>query len=207
MFERMVSPAVINHLDPHSLKLGGHRAEITVLFADIRGFTAFSETLDPETLVAVLNSHLAAAAEAVLGQEGTIDKFLGDAVMAWFNAPVPQPDHAQRAARAALAIRAAVENLHRSLPPEFHLSYGVGIHTGEAVLGLVGSEQRLEYTAVGDSVNTARRIQENCAAGQILASAATCARLGGIARLKPVEPISAKGKRDPIEVCEVVGLR
>ena len=105
LFERMVSPAVISQLDPDQLQLGGKRLEITTLFADIRGFTSFSEKVSAEQLVNVLNRYLAAAADAVLANEGTIDKFLGDAVMAWFNAPIPQPDHTLRAVKAALGIR------------------------------------------------------------------------------------------------------
>jgi len=115
LFERMVSPAVIEQLDPECLQLGGRRAEITVLFADIRGFTSFSEGVTPEELVQVLNRYLAAAAEAVLGEDGTVDKFLGDAVMAWFNAPILQEDHTLRAIRAALRIRDAIQALHREL--------------------------------------------------------------------------------------------
>ncbi|MCB0118485.1 MAG: GAF domain-containing protein, partial [Anaerolineales bacterium] len=115
LFERMVSPAVINQLDPNSLQLGGKRAEITALFADIRGFTSYSEHLAPERLVSILNLYLAAMADAVLAQEGTVDKFMGDAIMAWFNAPVPQPDHTLRAVKTALAIRDAVENLYKEL--------------------------------------------------------------------------------------------
>jgi PAS domain S-box-containing protein len=166
LFERMVSPLVIKQIDPEKLQLGGKRAGITTLFADIRGFTSFSERVDPEQLVSVLNRYLAAAADAVLAQEGTIDKFLGDAIMAWFNAPIQQPDHALRAVRAGLGIRDAVMALSEELPPDLRLSFGVGIHFGDAVLGLVGSETRLEYTAIGDSVNTAKRIQENSSAGQ-----------------------------------------
>ena len=105
LFERMVSPAVINQLDPNSLQLGGKRVDLTVLFADIRGFTSYSEQISPERLVSVLNRYLAAMAEAVLSQEGTVDKFLGDAVMAWFNAPIPQPDHTLRAVKAAMPSR------------------------------------------------------------------------------------------------------
>ena len=161
LFEKMVSPAVIDQLDPDALQLGGKRAMITTLFADVRGFTSFSERLAPEQLVSILNQYLAAAAEAILMQEGTVDKFMGDAVMAWFNAPIPQEDHTLRAVRAALGIRDAIAALHRQLPPEFHLGFGVGIHYGPAVLGLVGTEKRIDYTAIGDSINTAKRIQEN----------------------------------------------
>lgn len=206
LFERMVSPAVIDQLDPDKLQLGGKRVGITTLFADIRGFTSFSETVDPETLVSVLNSYLAAAAEAILAEQGTIDKFMGDAVMAWFNAPIPQPDHAMRAVRAALGIRQAVEALTQEIPSELQRSFGVGIHYGEVVLGLVGTETRLEYTAIGDSVNTAKRIQENSSAGQILISAEVYTQLDNKVNVRKVEPIQAKGKKQPVEVYEVIEL-
>ena len=207
LFERMVSPAVINQLDPNKLQLGGKRTPITVLFADIRGFTSFSERLDPEQLVSVLNQYMAAAAEAILAQEGTIDKFLGDAVMAWFNAPIPQADHALRAVNAALGIQAAVERLVRNLPPESHVAFGVGIHFGEAVLGLVGTEKRLEYTAIGDSVNTAKRIQENALANQILISADVYHLVADQIDVRPVTAVHAKGKSQPLEVFEVLGIK
>jgi adenylate cyclase len=207
LFERMVSPAVIEQLDPDKLQLGGKRAGITTLFADIRGFTSFSENLDPETLVSVLNRYLAAAADAILSEQGTIDKFMGDAVMAWFNAPIPQADHALRAIRAALGIRRAVEQLKDEIPSELQRSFGVGIHYGEVVLGLVGTETRLEYTAIGDSVNTAKRIQENSQAGQILISAEVYKQLEQVLLVKPVTPIVAKGKRLPLEVYELIGLK
>jgi PAS domain S-box-containing protein len=206
LFERMVSPAVIDQLDPDALQLGGHRQEITTLFADIRGFTAFSETIDPEALVGVLNRFLAAAAEAILSEEGTIDKFIGDAVMAWFNAPIPQPDHTMRAVRAALSMREAVEELHESLEEKFRLNFGVGIHFGEALLGLVGTQKRLEYTAIGDSVNTARRLQENAASGQILISQVAAKRVNDAVMFADVDPVKGKGKEKPVEVYEVVGL-
>ncbi len=207
LFEKMVSPGVIDQLDPDSLQLGGPRSEITILFADIRNFTSFSEGVSPEKLVSVLNCYLAAAADAVLQEEGTIDKFLGDAVMAWFNAPVLQPDHTMRAIRAALAIRSAQEKLHQELPISSHLSFGVGINVGDAVLGLVGTQKRLDYTAIGDSVNTTKRIQENSAAGQILIGEAIYNRVSDKIVAVAVEPILAKGKRDPIRVYELVSLR
>lgn len=207
LFERMVSPAVIQQLNPEKLALGGKRQEISVLFADIRGFTSFSETLQPEQLVTVLNRYLAAAAEAVLHEEGTVDKFLGDAVMAWFNAPIPQPDHSLRAVRAALNIRSAILALHAELPPSSQLSFGIGLHRGDAVLGLVGSERRLDYTAIGDSVNTARRIQENALAGQILITQEIYQEVADAVYAKATPPIQAKGKREPIAVYEVIGLR
>jgi adenylate cyclase len=207
LFERMVSPAVIQQLDPNSLQLGGKRADITILFADIRGFTSYSEKHSPEELVSVLNQHLAAAAEAVLAEAGTIDKFLGDAVMAWFNAPIPQKDHTLRAVRAALAMRSAITKLHEKLPATAHLDFGVGIHYGDAILGLVGTEKRLEYTAISDSVNTAKRIQENSAKNQILISRDAYERVKNEVDAKPYAPLSVKGKTQPIDVYEVLGLK
>lgn len=207
LFERMVSPAVIQQLDPNSLALGGKRTDITVLFADIRGFTSFSEAISPEQLVSVLNRYLAAGAEAVLDEEGTIDKFLGDAVMAWFNAPIPQPDHTLRAVRAALKLRDRIAELHAALPLEAHLAFGVGIHYGDAVLGLIGTEKRLEYTAIGDSVNTTKRLQENAGKNQIVISQAAYKQVQDQIIVQQMDPMTVKGKREAIPVYEVLGLK
>ena len=206
LFERMVSPAVIEQLDPDALKLGGTITQITTLFADVRGFTSFSEEIDPQTLVSVLNQYLAAAVDAVLTEEGTIDKFQGDAIMAWFNAPIPQANHTLRAARAALGFRQAVLAVRERLEPKFQLSFGVGIHVGEGLLGLIGTDKRLDYTAIGDSVNTAKRIQENAAPDQILVSAEARKLLGTAVKVKPAAAIEAKGKKEPVKVFELVGL-
>jgi len=207
LFEKMVSPQVIEQLDPDQIALGGKRGEITTLFADIRGFTTYSERLSPEALVSVLNQYLKSAADAVLAEEGTIDKFMGDAVMAWFNAPIPQPDHTLRAVKAALGIKAGIETLHERLPKDAHLSFGAGIHFGEAVLGVIGTEQRIDYTAIGDSVNTAKRIQENSEAGQILISEDAYQLVRKEIEVKEVAAIKAKGKSQPIKVYEVLGLK
>jgi len=207
LFERMVSPAVIQQLDPNSLALGGKRVGITVLFADIRGFTSYSETQSPEQLVSVLNRYLAAGAEAVLDEEGTVDKFLGDAVMAWFNAPIPQPDHTLRAVRAAIKLRERVAQLHAVLPPEAHLAFGVGIHYGDAILGLIGTEKRLEYTAIGDSVNTTKRLQENAGKNQIVISGLAYERVKDCVNVAPMQPMLVKGKREPIPVYEILNLK
>ncbi len=207
LLERMVSPAVLDQIDPNSLHIGGKKVYITILFADIRGFTAYSEQHSPEELVAVLNRYLAAAADAVLANEGTVDKFLGDAVMAWYNAPLPQPDHTLRAVKTALAIRDAVASLHVELPEEAHLDFGVGIHYGESVLGWIGTEKRLEYTAISDSINTTKRIQENCAKNQILISKEAYERVKDEIEAKPFEPLSVKGKTHPLDVYEVLGLK
>jgi len=207
LFEKMVSPRVIEQLDPDQIALGGKRSEITTLFADIRGFTTYSERLSPEALVSVLNQYLKSAADAVLAEEGTIDKFMGDAVMAWFNAPIPQPDHTLRAVKAALGIKAGIEALHERLPEDAHLSFGAGIHFGEAVLGVIGTEQRIDYTAIGDSVNTAKRIQENSEMGQILISEEAYQLVKKEIEVKEVAAITAKGKSKPVKVYEVIGLK
>src|SRR5688572_20706072 len=207
LLQRMVSPVVLDQLDPNSLKIGGKKVDITILFADIRGFTSYSEQNTPEDLVAVLNRYLAAAADAVLAHEGTVDKFLGDAVMAWYNAPLPQPDHTLRAVKTALTIGAAVAALHAEMPIETHLDFGVGIHYGEAILGWIGTEKRLEFTSLGDSVNTTKRIQENSAKNQILISKEAYERVKDEIDAKPFAPLTVKGKTQPLEVYEVLGLK
>ena len=127
--------------------------------------------------------------------------------MAWFNAPVPQPDHTIRAVRAALAIRSDLLSLHEVLPEESQLSFGIGIHVGDAVLGLIGTETRLDYTAIGDSVNTAKRIQENAGPGQILISEKVFSMVADHVVVKAVEPLQAKGKKDPLHVYSLQRLR
>ena len=207
LFGRMVAPAVIDQLNPDELNLGGTRAFITTLFADIRGYTSLSERCDPETLVSVLNRYLGAATEAILVEQGTIDKFMGDAIMAFFNAPIPQADHTLRAVRAAIKMRAAIDSIQDELPEELRLGIGIGIHSGEAVLGLVGTQERLEYTAIGDSVNTAKRLQENAAPGQILISSAAFDRVAENVHAHRIEPVRAKGKSERIKVLEISGLK
>ncbi len=207
LLERMVSPVILDQIDPKSFQIGGKKVDVTALFADIRGFTAFSEKHSPEDLVAVLNRYLAAAADAVLDNQGTVDKFLGDAVMAWYNAPVPQTDHSLRAVKSALALRAAIEKLHSELPSEAHLSFGVGIHYGDAIVGWIGTEKRLEFTAIGDSINTAKRIQENSAKNQILLSSAVYERVKNDVNAKPCPPLTVKGKSQPLDVYELLGLK
>ena len=207
LFERMVSPAVIDQLNLDRLQVGGERRVVTTLFADVRGFTAFGERVSSEELVSVLNRYLALAAEALLDEAGTVDKFMGDAVMAWFNAPMEQPDHALRAVRAAWHIQERLADLHAQLPPEQHLGFGIGIHTGEVVMGLIGTERRLDYTVIGDSVNTAKRLEEAAQAGQVLVSAATYRLIQDQVTARPLPPWQAKGKRQAIPVYEILGLK
>jgi adenylate cyclase len=162
-FGRYVSPAVLQHLmqTPGAAELGGKRQVITVLFSDIRGFTARSEQLEPEQVTQFLNLYLGKMVEIVFANGGTIDKYIGDAVMAVWNWPTHQPDHALRAARAALQMQQEVErNAAQWQEHGFStLCIGVGIHTGTAVLGNIGSPRRMESTAIGDTVNVASRLE------------------------------------------------
>ncbi len=199
---RYVSPAVAEQiLAEGDLQTAGERREITVLFADIRGFTAIAEKLPPERVVALLNDYLAAMTEAVFQHGGTVDKFLGDGLMAVFGAPLAYADHATR----ALACAQAMQTAFRKLQPRWQaqgvsrLGLGVGLSTGEVIVGNIGSRQRLDYTAIGDAVNTAQRLQSLATDHQILLSAATRAQLTatpltslGLQRLK--------GKRELVEV-------
>jgi PAS domain S-box-containing protein len=207
--QRYVSPTVVQRLreDPGRLRLGGHRQEVTVLFADIRGFTSFSERRDPEQIVEVLNHYLAIGAESVLVEEGTLDKFMGDAVMAIFNAPLPQPDHAMRAVRAALQMRTAIERHHSSVPFDSWLNFGIGIATGEAVVGSIGTTRQLNYTAIGSSVNVAHRLEEAADAGQILLERRAFERVSDLVEANPLPSTKVKGLSAPIQIYELVGLR
>lgn len=207
LLSRMISPAVIEQLNPDELQLGGKRTLITTLFSDLRGFTSFSEQRDPEELVSILNYYLGAAAESVLVEGGTLDKFIGDAVMAFFNAPIPQPDHALRAVCAAVRMQQATIAIQQNLTPESHLSFCTGIHTGEAILGLVGTHQRMDYTAIGDSVNIAKRLQQSANPGQVLISQEVYSQIADHVIAVPVAPIHAKGKKHPLLVYELTGLK
>jgi adenylate cyclase len=208
-FQRYVSPAVIERLpaDPQRLKLGGQRQEITSMFADIRGFTDFSLQHDPETLVDVLNQYLEVGAKAVLAEDGTLDKFMGDAVVAFFNAPLPQPDHILRAIRTALKIREGVDYLHQQLPPAYQLSYGIGITIGDAVVGHIGTAKRVDYTAIGPSVNLARRLQEAAAPGQILLTRLAYQRVQEHVEARLLPPLQVEGINEPIKTYELIKLK
>ncbi|MBI5054668.1 MAG: GAF domain-containing protein [Chloroflexi bacterium] len=181
LFQRMVSPAVIERLDPNQLKLGGDRQEVTCIFADIRGFTNFSEHLDPVVLL--------------------------DAVMAIFNAPYQQDDHTMRAVRAALQMRSDILALHQVMEPQYRLSFGIAINVGEAVVGLVGTKNRLDYTAIGDTINTTKRIQENAKAGQVLISDAAYDRVKKLIKATAQEPMKVKGRTQPVQVYEIEDLK
>ncbi|MGQ9467492.1 MAG: GAF domain-containing protein [Anaerolineae bacterium] len=208
-FQRYVSPTVVQRLleDSASLRLGGHRQEVTVIFADLRGFSSFSERCSPEELVEALNRYLAIGAEAVLAEEGTLDKFIGDAVMAVFNAPLPQPDHPLRAIRAALRIEEATQTYHRSTPSAPRLRFGMGIAVGEAVVGNIGTSQQLNYTAIGACVNLAKRLEEKAGPGQILISREVYSRVQEWVEARPLPPMRLDGFQEPVEVYELLEMR
>lgn len=208
-FQRYVSPAVVQRLleDPSRLKLGGQQQQVTVLFADIRGFTPFAQHRAPEELVEVLNRYLAIGADAVLAEEGLLDKFMGDAVMGVFNAPLSQPDHTLRAVRAALRMQETIQEHHRAVSHADHLSYGIGIALGDAVVGNIGAARQLNYTAVGASVNLAKRLQEHAGAGQILFCERTYDRVKEQVMARPLAPMTVEGVGDSVQVYELLGLR
>lgn len=208
-FEHYVAPNVVKELlaDPRRVTLGGKRQLVTVLFADIHGFTNLAEQLPPEDLVKVLNGYLSLAARIILHYEGTLDKFMGDGVMAIFNAPLPQRDHAWRAACAALALQREVAAYASKLPATVRTYFRIGVHTGEAVVGNIGARELMNYTAVGDPVNVAKRLQENAESNQILISRATYTLIEPKVVVRSMETLVVKGRATPVEVFELVGVK
>lgn len=209
VFERYVTPSVVEQLlsQPDTVSLGGARRTITALFADLRGFTALSEKLKPEVLFETLNHHLSLGAEAVLNYEGTLDKFMGDAIMALFNAPLPQTDYALRAVQAAVDMQRRITATSQAMAQLHRLQFGIGISTGDAVVGNIGTAQLMNYTAIGSSVNLARRLQESARGGQILIDQTTFDAVSTRIRSRALGLLDVKGMRDPIPVFEVLGLR
>ncbi len=207
IFTRMVPPQVVERLNIQGLKLGGERKDVSVLFADIEGFTTLSESVDPEILIEALNRYVGTAAEVLLDEEATVDKFVGDAVMAFFNAPDDQPDHALRACRAALRMRDAVAALQSQMPEAFQMSFRIGVHCGEAVVGLVGHKNRLDYTIIGDTVNTTKRIEDRGAAGRVTISEAVYRRIADKAVVGAAQNLQLKGRVQPVVVYELVDLK
>ncbi len=207
VFGRFVARSVVERLleDPSRVSLGGERQEITVLFADIRNYTSLSERLAPETVVAMLNQYLAVGTEAVFAHEGTLDKYIGDALMALFNTPLPQPDHASAALRAALAMQRDLKRL--AAESAVGVAYGIGVNTGPAVVGNIGTERLMNYTAIGDAVNVAARLQANAPPGEVLLSASTYALARASAVVEPLPPLQVKGRHEPVQVYRLLDVR
>jgi adenylate cyclase len=180
---------------------------VTILFADLRGYTSLAETLSPDQLVGVLNGHLNVAAQAILAYDGIISQYAGDLVMAIFNAPLPQPDHATRAARAALRLRQGMAEFHQELAPELRMDFGIGIASGEAVVGNIGAKELLHYTAIGDTVNLAQRLEEIAGGGEILLTEHTCQLLDCIEiQIEPKGPIQVRGRSGPVTAYRLLEL-
>jgi class 3 adenylate cyclase/CheY-like chemotaxis protein len=206
-FERYVAPTVVERIlhTSDAMALGGRRREITVIFADVRGFTTYSEQADPEEVVKLLNEYFNIATEVIFSREGTLDKFQGDAVMAFFNAPEDQPDHPFRAVDAALALQRAIVERNISIGGD-GLTFGIGVHLGEAVVGNVGTARAMNYTAIGDTVNVAKGLQERARPGQVLITAQVYERLGDMVSVQPVGELAIKGRHQSVQVFELLGL-
>jgi adenylate cyclase len=193
---------------PEMLALGGDKRELTVLFSDIRGFTTMSEQLEPEALVELLNEYFGKMTDVIFSYDGTLDKYIGDAIMAVWGAPVPQPDHAARACRTALGMVAGLTALvedwrGRGLP---ELDIGIGINTGPMVVGNMGSARRLSYTVIGDNVNLGSRLEglNKLYGSHIIASEATVQAARDALVARELDLVRVKGKRLPVRIFEIL---
>jgi len=207
-FERYVAPSVVDQLlnDPAQVKLGGTLQEVTVMFADLEGFTGISEKTDPEQLLHVLNMYHTMSVGVIRENGGTVDKFIGDGVMALFNTPLRQPDHALRAVRAAWQIRSALDVFCKQFDPMFRMQINFGVHSGMAVVGNVGAPDLMNYTAVGDTVNLAARLQQMSFEGRILISGVTYELVRDYTVTECIGTVKVKGRAELVttyEVCDV----
>ena len=206
-YSRFLPEYVVKQMleNPESFKLGGTSQTITILFADIRGFTRISEHANPEKIVNLLNRYFSAMTEIIFAHGGTLDKYLGDGLMALFGAPTATPDDASNALNAAVAMQRRLLGINRELREEglAEIGVGMGLHTGEAIVGYIGSDRRSEYTAIGDTVNTSSRLESNARGGEILISDATAKAAHSRYKLKPREPIMVKNRQQPVNLWEV----
>jgi adenylate cyclase len=209
-FARYLGNELIDELvqDPSRLRLGGERRTLTVLFSDIRDFTTLSERLDPEQLVSFLNTYLTPMTQAVLAEQGLLDKYIGDAVMAVFGAPLPRVQHADQGLRTVLRMHEALAELTPLLAQQgLELKIGIGINTGEMVVGNMGSAERFDYTVVGDAVNLASRLEglTKVYGAFCLVGEATVRAAGPGFRFREVDRVQVKGKREPVAIHELLG--
>ena len=210
-FKKYVAPQVLEQMNKSgelSIKLGGESRDIAVLFVDLRGFTTLSEALAPEQVVEMLNEYLALTTEAIFKNGGTLDKFIGDATMAVFNAPVDLPDYEARAVQAALDIVHGAEKVNVRIKEKIgrEVAFGVGVNCGKAVVGNIGCETRMDYTAIGDTVNTAARLEGKALGGQVVISENLRQRLAGRIITEPLGEMALKGKAEPLAVHSVLGF-
>jgi adenylate cyclase len=206
-YSRFLPEYVVKQMleNPESFKLGGASQTITILFADIRGFTRISEHAPAEKIVSLLNRYFSAMTEIIFAHGGTLDKYLGDGLMALFGAPTATPDDASNALNAAVAMQRRLMGINRELRDENlpEIGVGMGLHTGEAIIGYIGSDRRSEYTAIGDTVNTSSRLESNALGGEILISDATAKAAHSRYKLKPREAIMVKNRQQPVNLWEV----
>jgi adenylate cyclase len=218
MFSSYVTERVVDELikNPELARLGGYRREVTVLFSDIRGFTSFSENQAPEDVVATLNEYLEAMTEVIFKWEGTLDKFIGDAIVAFRGAPLEQDNHAERAVRCALHMIRRLQELQKKWESEgkSRLDIGIGINTGEVLVGNIGAEgKKMDYTVIGDHVNLGARIESLTRKydTHILMTEFTLQRISGLIQsqtlyrtsVRGLEKVVVKGKEKPVEIYEV----
>jgi len=212
-FKRYLSPNVMNEVlkNPEMLELGGTKREITVFFTDIAGFTSIAEKMNPEKLIELVNEYLSAMTQVVLKNEGTLDKYVGDAIVAFFGAPISQEDHAKRACNTALEMRSVLVDLHKKWKQEEKplLDFRVGVNTGNAIVGNIGSENRFDYTIMGDEVNLGSRLEGvNKKYGtKILISEPTYNFIGDAFITREVDIIKVKGKDKPVAVYELLARK
>jgi adenylate cyclase len=206
-YSRFLPEYVVKQMleNPDSFKLGGVNQTITVLFADIRGFTSISEHAPPEKIVSLLNRYFSAMTDIIFAHGGTLDKYLGDGLMALFGAPTGTPEDASNALNAAVAMQRRILSINLELREQglAEIGVGIGLHTGEATVGYIGSERRSEYTAIGDTVNTASRLESNARGGVILVSDATAKAARSRYKLKARDPIQVKNREQQVSLWEV----
>jgi adenylate cyclase len=209
-FSNYVSADLVAQImkNPDSLKLGGEKREISILFSDIRGFTSLSENLSPEALVQVLNEYLNPMTQIVLEEKGTLDKYIGDAIMAIYNAPLDVTDHAGHACRSALKMMEKLAELNRSFVERGiqTIDIGIGINTGDAVVGNMGAAMRFDYTAIGDNVNLASRLEglNKMYGTHIIVSESTKLLAGGDLPFREIDVVAVKGKQQPVSIYELM---
>lgn len=211
-FGRYVDPAILKELlvqGGAAEHLGGTLKEIAVLFVDVRGFTTMSEALEPPVVVEIINRYLTLTTQCIMRYQGTLDKFVGDCTMAFWNAPIDQEDAVYLACRAARDMVKGSEALGRELMETYGrtVSFGIGVHVGPAVVGNIGAPQRMDYTAIGDTVNTAARLEANAPGGTILISRAVAEALGDRAKTTSLgDTIHLKGKAEGFEILTLDAL-
>lgn len=209
-FKRFFAPALAELLvsSGNERILESHRRDIAVLFCDLRGFTAFAESAEPEEVMALLHDYHAALVPLIQAFDGTLDRFVGDGLMVYFNDPLPCPDPAERAVALAVAMRAAVAELAQKWRRhEYQLGFGIGIAQGFATLGQIGFEGRFDYSAIGTVINTAARLCEAAKDGQILVTSRVAAAVAEAADVRGIGPLTIKGLSRPLAICNVEALK